>query len=65
MSQELKLIQEFEENDVWFRENYQNLQKKYSNEHVAIKNGKILDHDKNPKVLMKRIEEKKEDLAIF
>lgn len=62
MIEELQLIEEFEKNDEVFRKKFTDLQNKYANEYVAIKKGEIIDADKNPKSLIKRLEDKKENL---
>lgn len=63
MNDGLQLIQEFEKNDVVFRNNYQSLQSKHPNEYVAIKNGEVIDYDKDAKTLVKRLENKNENLT--
>ena len=64
MNTELELIKKMESNDKVVREKFEELQERYKNEFVAIKNGKILDHDPNMKKLISRLEEKKEDLLL-
>ena len=65
MTEELQLIQEFEINDTAFRNSYQELQKEYANQYVAIKKGKIIDSDKDPKSLINKLEGKKENLIMI
>jgi len=62
MREELKLIELFETSSKFINENFEELQTKYPNEFVAVRGNQILDHDKNPKILLKRLEEKGEDL---
>lgn len=53
-----------EKSDKIFREKYEKLQEKYSNEFVAAENGEILDHDKNLKDLISRLGSQKKDLTL-
>jgi len=51
MMNELQLIARMEENDALVRRKYAELQKLYSDEYVAVDNGKVIAHSKNVKTL--------------
>jgi len=51
MMNELQLITRMEENDAFVRRKYTELQKLYSDEYVAVDNGKVIAHSKNMKAL--------------
>jgi len=51
MMNELQLIARMEENDAFVRRKYTELQKLYSDEYVAVDNGKVIAHSKNVKTL--------------
>lgn len=62
---EKKRFRAFEDNMTWFQDNYEGLKQKYAGEYIAVNNGEVIDHDKNPVLLIKRLREKYSDLAIF
>jgi len=51
MMNELQLIARMEENDAFVRRKYTELQKLYSDEYVAIDNGRVIAHNENIKAL--------------
>ena len=51
-------LEEFGRDMDWLQKYYDNLTEKYPNEHVAVLDEKIVDHDKDLKRLMGRIEAK-------
>lgn len=57
-SEYIALFEEYDKNWSWFKENYEELVKKYDGEFVAIYKQKIIDHDKELKNLMERIDKK-------
>ena len=64
MSEEkiIKLLREFEENEKWFSENYQELQKKFENMILAIKDKKIISIKRDMESLLKDLESKNIDV---
>ena len=60
MSEEkiIRLLREFEENEEWFSENYQELQKKFENMILAIKDKKIISMKRDMESLLKDLESK-------
>ncbi|HLC51561.1 MAG TPA: hypothetical protein VJH90_04300 [archaeon] len=44
-----------EANMIYFSENYSELKARFPREYVAIKDGDLLDHDKDPEAMMRRI----------
>ena len=57
------LIEQLDASHKFIDENFEKLQEKYPNEFIAVRGNKVLDHDKNDKILLKRLEEKGEDLV--
>lgn len=51
-------LEEFERDMDWLQKHYDNLTEKYPKEHVAVLDEKIVDHDKDLRKLMGRIEAK-------
>jgi len=51
MMNELQLITRMEENEAFVRKKYAELQKLYSDEYIAVDNGKVIAHSKNAKTL--------------
>jgi hypothetical protein len=52
------LFDEHDKNWSWFEEHYNELVKKFDGEFVAIHDQRVVDHDKELSVLMKRIKSK-------
>ena len=65
MSEYTVLFDEHDKNWSWFRKHYQELVKKFDGEFVAVYEQKIIDHDKELSVLMKRIKAKYPEEQIF
>lgn len=65
MSEYTVLFDEHDKNWSWFRKHYQELVKKFDGESVAVYEQKIIDHDKELSVLMKRIKAKYPEEQIF
>ena len=63
MRKELKFIEILNESIKFVEENFEELQKRYPNEFIAVRGNKVLAHAKNPKTLLKRLEKKGEDLV--
>jgi len=64
MDTELELIKKMDSNHRMIRERFDVLQEKYANEFVAIENGRVLDHDRDMRILVKRLEMKRGDLTL-
>jgi len=62
MIEELKLIWLLDASNKFIEESLEELQEKYPNEFIAVRGNRVLDHDRDPKTLLKRLEEKGEDL---
>jgi uncharacterized protein DUF5678 len=60
---ELKKIKNFERDLRWFKLNYDEIKSGYKGQHVAIEDEKIIDSDRDPIILFKRLEKKYEDLS--
>jgi len=60
---EMKKLRKFDNDLDWFLENYEKLKKEYKGEYVAVKEQKIVDHDKDAKILLKRMKEKYGDIS--
>lgn len=54
----LALFDEHDKNWSWFREHYDELVKKFEGEFVAIHEQKIIDHDREIGVVMRRVKAK-------
>lgn len=65
MSEYTALFDEHDKNWSWFRVHYEELVKKFDGEFVAVYEQKIIDHNKELSVLMKRIEAKYPEEHIF
>jgi hypothetical protein len=65
MSKYTALFDEHDKYWSWFREHYEELVKKFDGEFVAVYEQKIIDHNKELSVLMKRIEAKYPEERIF
>lgn len=61
---ELKLLNSFEKSALWAESNLEELQKQYPNQYVAIKDCKVIAYDKDPKNIIKLLEERNENLAL-
>ena len=46
---------EISECQKWIINNYQDLQTKYPDEHIAVHNKQVIDHDKDIQILLKRL----------
>jgi len=57
----LYTLSKYEENSRWIRERYDELKKRFVGEWVAVLEGKIVDHDKDLKSLVKRLRGKYPD----
>lgn len=51
-------MEDFERDMDWLQEHYDNLKRKYPYEHVAVLDEKVVDHDRDLRRLMGRIEAK-------
>ena len=58
MSELMALFDEHDKNWSWFEEHYDELVKKFDGEFVTIYEQRVIDHDRELSVLMKRIEAK-------
>ena len=58
MSEYAALFDEHDKNWSWFEEHYDKLVKKFDGEFIAIHKQRIVDHDREISVLMKRVEAK-------
>lgn len=56
MSEYIALFEKYETNARWFGEHYEDLVKLYDREFVAVFGGKVADHDRNLRRLIRRIE---------
>ena len=63
MKEELRLIEELEASVKFVEENFEKLQHIYPNEFIAVRGNRILGHHRNPKVLLKELEKRGEDLV--
>ncbi|MDZ7361565.1 MAG: DUF5678 domain-containing protein [candidate division KSB1 bacterium] len=51
----LEKLRKFRADYIWFNEHYEELQRKYEEEWVAIFNKQVVDHGKNLKPLLQRL----------
>lgn len=65
MSEYTALFDAHDKNWSWFRKHYEELVKKFDGEFVAVYEQKIIDHDKEPSVLMERIKAKYPEEHVF
>ena len=65
MSEYTVLFDEHDRNWSWFRQHYEELVKKFDGEFVALYEQKIIDHDKELNVLIKRIKAKYPEERVF
>ena len=56
MSELIALFDEHDKNWSWFEEHYDKLVEKFDGEFVAVHEQRVVDHDRELSVLMKRIE---------
>ena len=59
---ELQLIEKMEKSNKLVSKRYEEFQRKYGNEFVALDNGELLAHNQNLDVLKKYLERKKKEL---
>jgi hypothetical protein len=45
----------------WFQDNYDSLRKEYPGKYVAVDNGKVQMHDKDARVLIKKLKDECKD----
>ncbi len=62
---ELEKLKKFNRDVEWFQNNYENLKKDYKGEYVAINNQKVIGHDKDLNILIKKLKEQNEDISSF
>ena len=60
---EMRKLRKFDKDLDWFLENSEKLKKEYKGEYVAVKEQKIVDHDKDAKILLKRMKGKYGDIS--
>lgn len=60
-TQVIQLLNEIDDDIIWFKDNFENLKKSFDNQFIAIKNGKILASDKNVENVIKTLKKKNED----
>ncbi len=60
----IKKLKMFERNSKWLHRHYNELIKKYPYQYVAIKNQRVIDHDKDIKKLVERINKKYKDASL-
>ncbi|MBC7090775.1 MAG: hypothetical protein H5T50_02530 [Nitrososphaeria archaeon] len=58
MSELFAIFEEHDRNWSWFKEHYDELVEKFDGEFVAVCEQKVIDHDREINVLMKRVREK-------
>jgi hypothetical protein len=58
-------FERFERNMKWFHDNYEKLKAEYAGEYVAIDEGRVVGHDRDARVLIKRLRERHEDIGAF
>lgn len=54
-------LQRIEKDSQWFAENTKSIQKKFEEEFIAIKDGKVIEDDKNFNKLLNKLKERGED----
>lgn len=59
---ELQELKKFSNDLRWFQDNYQNLKKQFKGEYVAVKEARVVDHDKDYHLLLKRLRGRYPDL---
>lgn len=60
---EIEKLRHFNKDLAWFQDNYNKLKVKFKGEYVAVKDCKVIDHDKNPHVLLVRLKERSLDTS--
>lgn len=60
-SKELEELKEFNRDLEWFQANYEQLKRSYKGQYVAVQNRKVLGHDKNARILLRRLQLKGHD----
>jgi len=65
MKQVLETLERISNDNRWFQENYLSFKNKYANEFIAIKEREIIAHAKNLNMIIKILEDKKEDPAFI
>lgn len=60
---ELQLLTKATKEDRYFNEHYEEIEKEYANEFVAIENGEIITHNKNIESLINDLERKDKNPA--
>ena len=63
MHKDLNKLKKYKSDVEWFQEEYSRFKIKYKGEYVAIKSKRLLDHDKDPNLLIRRLP-RKSDLVI-
>lgn len=62
---DISLFDEHRCNRRWFQKHYEELVRRFEGEHVAIHQEQVIDHDKNLRVLTKRVRKKVPSQAVF
>ena len=57
------ILERFDENEEWFSDHYEELQEKYENKILAIKEKKVILVDAKVEDLLKNLKAKKEDIS--
>ena len=63
LTEEIRKLRKFDEDLEWFQRNYEKLKKEYKGEYVAVKNRKIIDHDKDARMLLGRLKQKYNNIS--
>ena len=58
LSNRLKRLESFDSDVLWFQNNYGVLKRRFKGNYVAIKGKKVIDHDRDPVVLIGRLRKK-------
>ena len=65
LSQQKREFHRFEANMKWFQDNYDSLRKEYPGKYVAVDNGKVQMHDKDARVLIKKLKDECKDTGRY
>lgn len=52
---ELQELKKFNNDLRWFQDNYENLKKQFRGEYVAVKDARVVDHEKDYHLLLKKL----------
>ncbi len=63
LSREIRTLRKFDSDMKWFQAHYEALKRKYKGQYVAVKGGKVIDHDEDADQLLRRLKQRYGDTS--